>query len=445
MNYVLALFLPPLSILLAGRPLVAIVTFLIWIPAIILSGGLTHPMFILLAWILIYQAREDRRLRPPRLTLRTRFAPSPTGPLHLGHAFSALTAWNLAQTHGGTFLLRIEDIDTTRCRPAHEAAILTDLAWLGLAWPEPVLRQSDHLPRYAAALDRLAALGLTYPCRCTRADIRAALSAPQENAPHPLYPGTCRPRPMSDAAPTDAIRLNLAKALAATAPLTWTETGPTAPGTHPAALPTRRPRPRPPRHRHRLPPRRRRRRRRTRASPTSSAAPTSARPRRCTACCRRSSACPSRSGTTTRLIRDDDRPPPRQARRRPGAGHPPRRRRHPGRHPPTARVHLIGNLARIAQYPAAMSRPDVLFPLFADLTAPRRGRPEDRAPPREDGDRPPGRPRPHPAHLRHRPPPARLDPRGAASPRSSPSRSRSACTSPRPCAAAPTASTSATP
>ena len=143
-------------------------------------------MFILLAWILIYQSGEERRTRrldaPRRLTLRTRFAPSPTGRLHLGHAFSALTAWELAQAAGGTFLLRIEDIDPARCRPEYEAAIYDDLAWLGLAWPEPVLRQSEHLARYAAALDRLTALGLTYPCRCTRADIRAALSAPQEGA-----------------------------------------------------------------------------------------------------------------------------------------------------------------------------------------------------------------------------------------------------------------------
>jgi glutamyl-Q tRNA(Asp) synthetase len=98
-----------------------------------------------------------------------------------------------------------------------------------------VLRQSEHRGRYAAALDRLAGLGVTYPCRCTRAEIRAALSAPQENAPNPVYPGACRHRPMSDAGPTDAIRLNLPKALAAAPPLTWTETGPTDPGPHSVA------------------------------------------------------------------------------------------------------------------------------------------------------------------------------------------------------------------
>lgn len=90
------------------------------------------------------------------------------------------------------------------------------------------------MPRYAAALDRLVGLGVTYPCRCTRAEIRAALAAPQEGAPDPVYPGTCRARSMADAAPGDAVRLDLARALALTGPLTWTETGPTAPGTHPA-------------------------------------------------------------------------------------------------------------------------------------------------------------------------------------------------------------------
>ncbi|WP_410254110.1 tRNA glutamyl-Q(34) synthetase GluQRS [Paracoccus aminovorans] len=147
---------------------------------------------------------------------RTRFAPSPTGPLHLGHAFAALTAARLADP--GQFLLRIEDIDRTRCRPEYEALIAEDLHWLGLDWPLPVMRQSERLPAYQAALDRLAALGLTYPCRCRRADIRAALSAPQEGAAPigpdgPVYPGTCRPRRMVEAGLDDAIRLNAARAL----------------------------------------------------------------------------------------------------------------------------------------------------------------------------------------------------------------------------------------
>lgn len=141
---------------------------------------------------------------------------------------------------GGTVLLRIEDIDSTRSRPAFEAGILEDLRWLGLHWPQPVLRQSEHRPRYAAALDRLAALGLTYPCRCTRAEIRAALSAPQEGAAVPsVYPGTCRHRRMADAAPSDAIRLNLDAALTRAGRLAFDETGPLHPGIHaldPAAL-----------------------------------------------------------------------------------------------------------------------------------------------------------------------------------------------------------------
>jgi glutamyl-Q tRNA(Asp) synthetase len=175
------------------------------------------------------------------VALRTRFAPSPTGPLHLGHAFSALTAWERARAAGGTFLLRIEDIDTARCRPAWETAIAGDLRWLGLAWPEPVLRQSTRAPAYRAALDRLAALGLLYPCRCRRTDIRAALAAPQEGAAGappaigpdgPVYPGTCRGRPMAEAGPQDALRLDLGRALARAGAVGFTETGPLHPGRH---------------------------------------------------------------------------------------------------------------------------------------------------------------------------------------------------------------------
>ena len=143
----------------------------------------------------------------------TRFAPSPTGLLHLGHAFSALTA--AAQ---GDFHLRIEDIDRDRCRPEYEAAIFEDLAWLGLDWPQPVMRQSDRMPAYQDALARLAPL--TYPCRCRRGDIRAALSAPQEGTlpagPDGLiYPGTCRHRDLRDAGPDDMIRLNAGRAFVA--------------------------------------------------------------------------------------------------------------------------------------------------------------------------------------------------------------------------------------
>jgi glutamyl-Q tRNA(Asp) synthetase len=143
----------------------------------------------------------------------TRFAPSPTGPLHLGHAYAALVAERLADP--GQFLLRIEDIDRDRCRPEYEAAIYENLAWLGLAWQRPVMRQTDRMAAYRNALTHLAAL--TYPCRCRRGDIRAALSAPQEGAlpagPDGLvYPGTCRGRSMTDAGPDDVIRLDTARA-----------------------------------------------------------------------------------------------------------------------------------------------------------------------------------------------------------------------------------------
>lgn len=151
--------------------------------------------------------------------LITRFAPSPTGPLHLGHALSALTAFDLARTQNGLFLLRIEDIDTPRCRPEFETQIYEDLHWLGLRWPNPVMRQSDRKPAYGAALAQLQDLGVTYTCTCTRGDIRTALSAPQEGATSigpdgPVYPGTCRHKAYSGSA--GAIRLNMALATSLT-------------------------------------------------------------------------------------------------------------------------------------------------------------------------------------------------------------------------------------
>ncbi|MBP7240783.1 tRNA glutamyl-Q(34) synthetase GluQRS [Amaricoccus sp.] len=154
--------------------------------------------------------------------MRTRFAPSPTGRLHLGHAFSALVAADLARAERGEFLLRIEDIDRGRCRPEFEAGLVEDLRWLGLTWPEPPLRQSARAPAYAAALDRLRALGLLYACRCTRRDI--ALSAPQEGAEGPIYPGTCRGKLLPEAGA--ALRLDLRAALAQAGPLAWHEVGP---------------------------------------------------------------------------------------------------------------------------------------------------------------------------------------------------------------------------
>ena len=122
----------------------------------------------------------------------SRFAPSPTGYLHIGHAFSALFAWRHAREAGGRFLLRLEDIDPSRCRPEYAAAILDDLAWLGLDWDGEVRVQSQHLPNYRAALDQLAARNLLYPCFCTRADIQQSAAAPHTPDGAPLYPGTCR-------------------------------------------------------------------------------------------------------------------------------------------------------------------------------------------------------------------------------------------------------------
>lgn len=115
------------------------------------------------------------------MSYRTRFAPSPTGLLHLGHAYSALTALEAARANGGNFILRIEDIDHTRCRPPYEYAIYEDLAWLGIDWETPVLRQSEHLPDYAAALDKLKGLGVLYADHKTRrGEAESSLSAPQD-------------------------------------------------------------------------------------------------------------------------------------------------------------------------------------------------------------------------------------------------------------------------
>lgn len=149
----------------------------------------------------------------------TRFAPSPTGPLHLGHAFSAMVAYDLAKAVNGTFLLRIEDIDQSRARPVWETQIYDDLAWLGLTWPTPVMRQSDRKSAYDSALETIWKQGLLYQCSCNRRDVQAAASAPQEGAPlvgpdGVIYPGTCRALSARvGSRPTgQALRLDIAKA-----------------------------------------------------------------------------------------------------------------------------------------------------------------------------------------------------------------------------------------
>ncbi len=154
--------------------------------------------------------------------MRTRFAPSPTGPLHLGHAYSAILAHDMARAAGGQFLLRIEDIDRQRSKPEWESQLIDDLTWLGLTWDAPPQRQSQHLPAYRTALQSLWSLGLLYPCTCSRRDIAEAANAPQEGAapvfgPDGLvYPGTCRPNPAPRSGPPpfgSALRLNMRMAL----------------------------------------------------------------------------------------------------------------------------------------------------------------------------------------------------------------------------------------
>ena len=162
----------------------------------------------------------------PRATPRgctTRFAPSPTGLLHLGHAHAAL----FARQAGGNFLLRIEDIDRKRCRAEYTAAILEDLAWLGLEWIGAPRIQSQRFAHYRATLEALAERGLIYPCFCTRGDIAAAIAA--QHAPASAYPGTCRHLPPEESAAriaageAHALRLDVARALALTGPLAFTD------------------------------------------------------------------------------------------------------------------------------------------------------------------------------------------------------------------------------
>ncbi len=154
--------------------------------------------------------------------ITTRFAPSPTGLLHLGHAFSAIRAHDLARARNGRFLLRIEDIDGARSRPELADVFREDLAWLGLTWEE-VAPQSARHPVYAAAVTTLRRAGLLYPCRCTRAQVAAAGEGIGPDGP--VYPGTCRLAPFEPVGPA-AWRLDMATALRLTGPLSWTdETG----------------------------------------------------------------------------------------------------------------------------------------------------------------------------------------------------------------------------
>ena len=163
--------------------------------------------------------------------MRTRFAPSPTGPLHLGHAYSAIIAYDMAQAVGGQFHLRIEDIDQSRARPEWEAQIYADLTWLGLTWPTPVMRQSDRMEAYNQALQHLNSMGLLYHCHCNRRDIAAAIRAPQEGVEPAygpdglIYPGTCRYAGLTGK--DMAVRLDVAKACAHLGKnqLAFTETG----------------------------------------------------------------------------------------------------------------------------------------------------------------------------------------------------------------------------
>jgi len=165
-----------------------------------------------------------------------RFAPSPNGYLHLGHALSALIDFEMARALGGQFLLRIEDIDASRCRPEFEQAIYEDLAWLGVAWEQPVRRQSENLDAYAQALAKLEAQGLVYPSFESRAEIARHIAqhhgAPWPHDPDgaPLYPGMAKQLPAEErarrmASEPYALRLDMSAAIERTGALTWVETG----------------------------------------------------------------------------------------------------------------------------------------------------------------------------------------------------------------------------
>src|ERR1700730_7081880 len=167
-----------------------------------------------------------------------RFAPSPNGHLHLGHAYSAMLKFDPARRSGGRFLLRVEDIDAARCKPEFETAIYEDLGWLGIGWEQPVRRQSEHLSEYRDAVDNLIAQGLVYPSFESRAEIARLVALQEAKAPWPRdpdgapqYPGTARwlstderARLLQSGAPY-ALRLDMAAACALTGDLNWTEYG----------------------------------------------------------------------------------------------------------------------------------------------------------------------------------------------------------------------------
>lgn len=154
------------------------------------------------------------------MTTVTRFAPSPNGPLHLGHAWSAIVAHDLARERGGRFLVRIEDIDGARSRAEFAEGALADLAWLGLDFDGAAIRQSERIAAHADALERLKARGLVYPCRCTRAEVAGAATVIGPDGP--VYPGTCRKARFVPKGPV-AWRLDVERAMAETGPLTWTD------------------------------------------------------------------------------------------------------------------------------------------------------------------------------------------------------------------------------
>lgn len=172
----------------------------------------------------------------PAIRKAYRFAPSPNGYLHIGHAYSALRNYELARRHEGRFLLRLEDIDLERCRPEYEEAIYEDLTWLGIQWETPVLRQSEHFDDYAAAVEGLHARGLLYPCFCSRLDISRVVSGvrdwPRDPDGGPIYPGTCRHLPAEErdrrlaSGQHAALRIDMSQAISeAGMLLAWCEYG----------------------------------------------------------------------------------------------------------------------------------------------------------------------------------------------------------------------------